>query len=82
MVCRSISDDAGIECEVAVRNQIKQAQPDRCGVLAQARLSPRQAALDAAVAAAYGWPEITPATPADDILRRLLSLNRERARIA
>ena len=36
-------------------------------------------ALDAAVATAYGWPDWTPATPEEDILRRLLALNRERA---
>jgi hypothetical protein len=36
-------------------------------------------ALDAAVAAAYGWPDITPATPEDELLRRLLALNLARA---
>ena len=36
-------------------------------------------ALDAAVAAAYGWADYTPAMPDDEILRRLLALNRERA---
>ncbi len=36
-------------------------------------------ALDAAVAAAYGWDDDTPALPDDEILRRLLALNRERA---
>lgn len=36
-------------------------------------------ALDAAVAAAYGWTDYTPATPDEEILRRLLALNRERA---
>jgi hypothetical protein len=35
--------------------------------------------LDAAVAAAYGWADYTPAMPDDEILRRLLALNRERA---
>ncbi|MES2226950.1 MAG: DNA methyltransferase [Pseudomonadota bacterium] len=35
--------------------------------------------LDAAVAAAYGWADYTPQMPDDDILRRLLALNRERA---
>ena len=35
--------------------------------------------LDQAVAAAYGWPNFTPATPDDDILKRLLALNLERA---
>ncbi|MCC6248640.1 MAG: adenine methyltransferase [Rubrivivax sp.] len=37
-------------------------------------------ALDAAVAAAYGWTDYTPAMPDEEILRRLLALNRERAR--
>ena len=36
-------------------------------------------ALDTAVAAAYGWADYTPAMPDDEILRRLLALNRERA---
>jgi hypothetical protein len=36
-------------------------------------------ALDATVAAAYGWADYTPAMPDDEILRRLLALNLERA---
>jgi hypothetical protein len=36
-------------------------------------------ALDAAVAAAYGWVDYTPAMPDEEILRRLLVLNLERA---
>ena len=36
-------------------------------------------ALDAAVAAAYGWPDYTPEMPDEEILRRLLALNLERA---
>jgi type II restriction/modification system DNA methylase subunit YeeA len=36
-------------------------------------------ALDAAVAAAYGWPDYTPAMPDEEILRRLLALNLARA---
>jgi type II restriction/modification system DNA methylase subunit YeeA len=36
-------------------------------------------ALDAAVAAAYGWADYTPAMPDDEILRRLLALNLQRA---
>ncbi|MBP9954626.1 MAG: class I SAM-dependent DNA methyltransferase [Ottowia sp.] len=36
-------------------------------------------ALDAAVAAAYGWADYTPAMSDDDILRRLLALNLARA---
>jgi hypothetical protein len=36
-------------------------------------------ALDIAVAAAYGWSDYTPAMPDDEILRRLLALNLERA---
>ena len=35
--------------------------------------------LDAAVAAAYGWTDYTPEMPDDEILRRLLALNLERA---
>ena len=35
-------------------------------------------ALDQAVAAAYGWDDYTPAMPDEDILRRLLALNRAR----
>ena len=38
-------------------------------------------ALDAAVAAAYGWADWTPALPDDEILRRLLALNLQRADI-
>ncbi len=34
--------------------------------------------LDRAVAAAYGWDDYTPDTADDDILRRLLALNRAR----
>jgi hypothetical protein len=36
--------------------------------------------LDAAVAAAYGWSDYTPAMPDDENLRRLLALNLERAK--
>ncbi len=35
-------------------------------------------ALDAAVAAAYGWDDYTPEMPDEEILRRLLALNLER----
>ena len=35
--------------------------------------------LDNAVAAAYGWTDYTPETPDEEILRRLLALNLERA---
>ena len=35
--------------------------------------------LDAAVAAAYGWADYTPAMPDEEILKRLLALNLERA---
>jgi len=37
-------------------------------------------ALDAAVAAAYGWADYTPQRPDEEILRRLLALNRQRSR--
>lgn len=39
----------------------------------------RNQALDAAVAAAYGWADYTSAMPDDEILRRLLALNLLRA---
>lgn len=39
-------------------------------------------ALDKAVAAAYGWPDYTPAMPDEEILRRLLALNLRRAQLA
>ena len=42
-------------------------------------LSAAHAQLDAAVAAAYGWPDYRADMPDDEILRRLLQLNRERA---
>lgn len=42
-------------------------------------LAGAHAALDAAVAAAYGWTDYTPTMPDDEILRRLLALNLERA---
>jgi type II restriction/modification system DNA methylase subunit YeeA len=38
-------------------------------------LAQAHAALDAAVAAAYGWADYTPAMPDDEILKRLLALN-------
>ena len=37
-------------------------------------------ALDHAVAAAYGWDDVTPALPDEEILRRLLALNQSRAK--
>lgn len=37
-------------------------------------------ALDEAVAAAYGWADYTPDMPDEEILRRLLALNVERAK--
>ena len=43
--------------------------------LAQAQA---HATLDAAVAAAYGWADWTPAMTDDEILLQLLALNRER----
>jgi hypothetical protein len=35
--------------------------------------------LDACVAAAYGWQDCSPAMPDEEILKRLLALNLERA---
>ena len=42
-------------------------------------LSNAHQVLDAAVAAAYGWTDYTPAMPDEEILRRLLALNLARA---
>lgn len=42
-------------------------------------LAAAHAQLDAAVAAAYGWADYTADMPDDEILRRLLALNLERA---
>lgn len=42
-------------------------------------LAQAHAALDAAVAAAYGWADWAPDLPDDEILRRLLALNRARS---
>ncbi len=42
-------------------------------------LSMAHEALDRAVAAAYGWDDYTPDMPDEDILKRLLALNHERA---
>ncbi|MBN8507862.1 MAG: class I SAM-dependent DNA methyltransferase [Burkholderiales bacterium] len=42
-------------------------------------LAQAHAALDAAVAAAYGWADYTPAMTDDEILRRLLALNLARS---
>ena len=45
-------------------------------------LANAHAALDAAVAAAYGWTDYSAATTDDEILARLLALNLERAKAA
>ncbi|WP_310386865.1 hypothetical protein [Roseateles sp.] len=46
-------------------------------------LAQAHAALDKAVAAAYGWPDVDPGALADDeVLRRLLALNLSRAAAA
>lgn len=63
----------GFEKQLAERTLTK-LYNQRPAWLAQAH-----ATLDQAVAAAYGWPNFTPATPDDDILKRLLALNLERA---
>lgn len=47
--------------------------------LGSERSSQAHAALDAAVAAAYGWPEDPSSLSDDEILRHLLALNRQRA---
>ncbi len=63
----------GFEKELAKRT-LTNLYNQRPAWLAQAHW-----ALDAAVAAAYGWADITPATPDEEILRRLLALNLARA---
>ena len=45
-------------------------------------LAMAHARLDAAVAAAYGWSDYSPAMPDEEVLRRLLALNLERAKVA
>ena len=63
----------GFEQELA-RRTLTNLYNQRPAWLAQAH-----EALDAAVAAAYGWADWTPAMPDDEILRRLLALNLARA---
>ena len=63
----------GFEKELAKRT-LTHLYNQRPAWLAQAH-----EALDAAVAAAYGWADYTPAMPDDEILRRLLALNLQRA---
>jgi hypothetical protein len=63
----------GFERELA-RRTLTNLYNQRPAWLAQAH-----EALDAAVAAAYGWADYTPALADDVILRRLLALNLERA---
>jgi hypothetical protein len=62
----------GFEKELAKRT-LTNLYNQRPAWLAQAH-----AALDAAVASAYGWSDYTSAMPDDEVLRRLLALNRER----
>ena len=63
----------GFEKELAKRT-LTNLYNQRPAWLAQAH-----EALDAAVAAAYGWADYTPALPDDQILRRLLALNLARS---
>ena len=63
----------GFEKELAQRT-LTNLYNQRPAWLAQAH-----AALDAAVAAAYGWADYSPALADDEILRRLLALNLQRA---
>ncbi len=63
----------GFEKDVAKRT-LTNLYNQRPAWLAQAH-----EALDAAVAAAYGWADYAPALPDDEILRRLLALNLARA---
>ncbi len=66
----------GFDAQLAQRTLTK-LYNERPAWLAQAH-----EALDAAVAAAYGWADYTPQMPDEEILRRLLALNRERAAAA
>ncbi len=63
----------GFEKQLAQRTLTK-LYNERPAWLAQAH-----EALDAAVATAYGWADYTPQMPDEELLRRLLALNRERA---
>ena len=63
----------GFEKELA-RRTLTNLYNARPAWLAQAH-----AALDAVVAAAYGWADCTPELPDDEIPRRLLALNLERS---
>lgn len=67
---------AGFEKELAQRTLTKLY--NQC----PAWLAAAHAQLDAAVAAAYGWRDYTPAMPDDEILRRLLALNLARSAAA
>lgn len=53
---------------------------DYCFERGPAWLAQAHEALDRAVAAAYGWTDYTSALPDNEILRRLLALNLERAK--
>ncbi|MDE2147776.1 MAG: hypothetical protein KGJ24_13900 [Burkholderiales bacterium] len=64
---------AGFEKQLAQRT-LTQLYNQRPAWLAQAH-----ATLDAAVAAAYGWADGSPAMADDEILRRLLALNLARS---
>ena len=63
----------GFETQLALRTLTKlyNARP--------AWLAQAHEVLDAAVAAAYGWADYTPQMADEEILRRLLALNRERS---
>ncbi len=63
----------GYEKQLALRTLTK-LYNERPSWLAQAH-----EVLDAAVAAAYGWADYTPQMADEEILRRLLALNRERS---
>lgn len=63
----------GFEKQLALRTLTK-LYNERPAWLAQAH-----EVLDVAVAAAYGWSDYTPQWPDEEILRRLLALNRARA---
>lgn len=65
----------GFEAQLAKRT-LTNLYNERPAWLAQAH-----EALDAAVAAAYGWTDWTASMPDDELLRRLLALNQERAAV-
>jgi hypothetical protein len=71
---RTASSPTLVSREDLAKGTLTNLYNQRPAWLAQAHES-----LDAAVAAAYGWADYTPAMPDEEILRRLLALNLGRA---